>query len=505
MLAPDDGSALQWRMPHTQPSAAGAPIRALPTSVTGFVGAADSGPVDTPVTVTSAADFHATFGPSLGADRPLGHAVDLFFANGGTSAVVVRAAGPSPEHLVPQEGTGGVHALDGSGVTVLVLPGLTAAHHAQVSVALSRCAAYGAVLLLDLPPGPWGPGTEAAVQQLSDHRERAAAYHPWVVTGGVTVPPSGAVAGVVARTDAERGVWKAPAGVELRGVDGLVETLDARETDRLTQAGVNVLRELPGRGRLVWGARTIAGAQTAEPALRYLPVRRLTDHVLGSLTAGLRFVEGEPNDAALWARVRQLTEAFLHDLWRRGGLQGAKPEQAYGVRCGLGETMTEADVLAGQVVVSVWLAPVRPAEFDVHTLRLQAGLPPASGPVARDAVVAGKAPVLAVDLGRVVSRYIGETEKNLARLFDRRRAVGAGAALRRGGRALRQADVGARRPRPLRQPGGQPPHRADGAGAGRGGALAATQGPGAESTSRRKLTWRHIPGGTPTRAEVNTR
>jgi uncharacterized protein len=414
-----DGSTLQWRMPPTQPSAAGAPIRALPTSVTGFVGAADSGPVDTPVAVTSAADFHATFGPSLGADRPLGHAVDLFFANGGASAVVVRAAGPAPEQLVPGDGPGGVHALDGSDVTVLVLPGLTAAHHAQVSVALSRCAAYGAVLLLDLPPGPWGPETEAAVQQVGDHRERAAAFHPWVVTGGVTVPPSGAVAGVVARTDAERGVWKAPAGVELRGVGGLVETLDARETDRLAQAGVNVLRELPGRGRLVWGARTVAGAQSAEPALRYLPVRRLTDHVLGSLTAGLRFVEDETSEAALWARVRQLSEAFLHDLWRRGGLQGATPEQAYGVRCGPGETMTEADVLAGQVVLSVWLAPVRPAEFDVHTLRLQGGMPSQRAAAAREPVTAVQAPVLAVDLGQVVSRYIGETEKNLARLFDR--------------------------------------------------------------------------------------
>ncbi|MCE0488294.1 phage tail sheath family protein [Ornithinimicrobium sediminis] len=406
-------------MTPTQPSAAGAPIRALPTSVTGFVGAADSGPVDTPVTVTSAADFHATFGPSLGADRPLGHAGDLFFANGGTSAIVVRAAGPAPEQLVPEEGPGGVHALDGSGVTVLVLPGLTAAHHAQVSVALSRCAAYGAVLLLDLPPGPWGPETEAAVQQVSDHRERAAAYHPWVVSGGVTVPPSGAVAGVVARTDAERGVWKAPAGVELCGVDGLVETLDASETDRLTQAGVNVLGEFPGRGRLVWGARTTASGQTADPALRYLPVRRLTDHVLGSLTAGLRFVEDETSDAALWARVRQLSEAFLHDLWRRGGLQGATPEQAYGVRCGPEETMTEADMLAGQVVVSVWLAPVRPAEFDVHTLRLRAGMPSQRAAAAREPVAAAQAPVLTVDLGQVVSRYIGETEKNLARLFDR--------------------------------------------------------------------------------------
>ncbi|WP_075958616.1 phage tail sheath family protein [Ornithinimicrobium sp. CNJ-824] len=206
-------------MSHTEPSAAGAPIKPLPTSVTGFVGAADAGPVGTPVTVTSAAHYHATFGPSLDSDRPLGHAVELFFANGGTSAVVVRSAGPAPAQLVPVEGPGGVHALDGSGVTVLVVPGLTAAHSDQMRVALGRCGASRAVLLLDLPPGPWGPTHEAALGAVTDHAERAAAYHPWVVVDGVTVPPSGAVAGVVARTDAERGVWKAPAGVELREVD----------------------------------------------------------------------------------------------------------------------------------------------------------------------------------------------------------------------------------------------------------------------------------------------
>ncbi|MFK5646787.1 phage tail sheath subtilisin-like domain-containing protein [Ornithinimicrobium sp. LYQ121] len=417
-------------MPHSAPSTAGAPVEPLPTSVTGFVGAADAGPVDTPVTVTSAGDYHVTFGPSLDADRPLGHAVDLFFANGGRSAVVVRAAGPPPDELVPPEGPGGVHALDGSGITVLALPGLTCAHLDQVRAALTRCAAYGAVLVLDLPPGPWGPGTETALRQVTEHRDRAAAYHPWVVTDGVTVPPSGAVAGVLARTDAERGVWKTPAGVQLRGVDGLAEALGSRESERLTQAGVNALRELPGRGQLVWGARTLAGGEAVEPASRYLNVRRLTDHVLASLTVGLGFVGSEPNDAALWARVRQLTDDFLHRLWLQGALQGTKAEHAYGVRCGPGETMTEADVLAGHLVLTLWLAPVKPGEFDAHTLRLQAGMPPASPgpvPVVRPVkpVGAARTAVHRVDLGQVVSRYIGETEKNLTRLLDEAERSGA--------------------------------------------------------------------------------
>ncbi|MFK5584178.1 phage tail sheath subtilisin-like domain-containing protein [Ornithinimicrobium sp. LYQ131] len=412
-------------MPPPAPSTAGAPIEPLPTAVTGFVGAADAGPVDTPVTVTSAAGYHATFGPTLAADRPLGHAVDLFFANGGRQAVVVRAAGPDPAQLVPAEGPGGVHALDGSGgsdgsgVTLLVLPGLTAAHTDQVRVALAWCAAYRAVLVLDLRPGPWTEDVRATVERVGEHRERAAAYHPWVVVDGASVPPGGAVAGVIARTDAERGVWKAPAGVGLHGVDALTEAIDARGAEELTGAGVNVLREFPGRGSLVWGARLVAGAQTGDPAARYLSVRRLTDHVLTSVSVGLGFVRDEPSGEALWARVRQLTEDFLHRLWLQGALAGVRVEEAYGVRCGPGETMTEADVRAGQVVLSLWMAPVRAGEYDAHTLRCQAR--PSSQPKT------GTTPVHAVDLGQVVSRYIGETEKNLSRVFDR--AEGSGSVL----------------------------------------------------------------------------
>lgn len=426
-------------MPHTALSTAGTPIPRLPTSVVGLVGAAATGPVDTPVAVSSAADFHAAFGPSLDADAPLGHAVDLFFANGGRRAVVVRAAGPAPEQLVPDAGPGGVHALDGEQVTVLAVPGLTAAHLAQVRVALARCAAYRAVLVLDLPPGPWTPATAAALEQIVEHRERAAAYHPWVMVGGVGVPPSGAVAGVIARTDGERGVWKAPAGVGVHGLDGLTQAVDARLSHALNQLGVNPLREFVGRGRQVWGARTLAAAeQTVDPARRYLNVRRLTDHILTSLAAGLAFVRHEQSDVALWRRVRQLTEEFLLELWRQGALAGGKTEQAYFTRCGPGETMTQAGVEAGVVVLEVGFAPVRSAEFDVHRLRWQAAVPstgePSTGEAAQvDEVVSSTGELavavgdmvaaprdeLAVDLDRVVSRYIGETEKNLRRLFDR--------------------------------------------------------------------------------------
>lgn len=130
-------------------------IRPARTSVTAFVGACAQGPVGTPVTVATAADYHDTFGPSLDAARPLGHSVDLFFANGGRNAIVVRSPGATAEELVPPDGTEHADALGGTGVTVLVVPGLLTGHTVQVWRALSRCAAYGAVLLLDPPAGEW--------------------------------------------------------------------------------------------------------------------------------------------------------------------------------------------------------------------------------------------------------------------------------------------------------------------------------------------------------------
>lgn len=357
-------------MPYVEEIPAARSIRPLPASVTGFVGACDAGPIDTPVVVTSAGEYHTIFGPSLDPGRPLGHAVELFFANGGRRLTVVRAASPAPDHLVPGA-AGGVHALADSGITVLAVPGLTADHHLQVSTALALCASWRAVLVLDLPPSPFDDGAGAAARQTGPHRERAAAYHPWLVTGGVAVPPSGAVAGVIARTDAERGIWKAPAGVVVHGLDGFTEALDDVANEAPLHAGVNAMREFPGRGRLVWGARTLAGADSAEPARRYLPMRRLTDHVLGSLAAGLEFVVFEPNEAPLWLLVKQLVESFLNELWRAGAFPGDRPQDAYGARCGLGETMTHADMQDGRLVVEVHLATMRPAEFDVHRLTFQ--------------------------------------------------------------------------------------------------------------------------------------
>lgn len=153
-------------------------------------------------------------------------------------------------------------------------------------------------------------------------------------------------------------------------------------------------------------------------------MRRLTDHVLTSLTAGLAFAQDEPNGPALWASVRVLTATFLLDLHWRGALQGVKPQDAFFVRCGLGDSMSEADVTDGVLVLTVGLAVLRPAEFEVHSLRLPAGMPSDEPAPTRAPGEPGAGPAqppgdYVVRLPHVVSRYIGETEKNLRKVLGR--------------------------------------------------------------------------------------
>jgi hypothetical protein len=176
------------------------------------------------------------------------------------------------------------------------------------------------------------------------------------------VSPSGAVAGLYARTDAARGVWNAPAGTAARilGIQDLELTLDDADMALLLGGSVNALREFPRRGVLSWGARTLAGATTSE--WRYVNVRRLAAFIERSLSAGLGWTVFEPNAEALWAQVRLHVSSFMHTLYRAGALQGRTLPEAYFVRCG-SDTMSVADVAAGRLNLLVGFAPVKPAEF----------------------------------------------------------------------------------------------------------------------------------------------
>lgn len=181
----------------------------------------------------------------------------------------------------------------------------------------------------------------------------------------VTLPPSAAIAGVYAKVDAERGVWKAPANVSLNGVIGPNMKITDAEQDRLNVhadggKSINAIRNFTGKGTLVWGARTLAGNDNE---WRYVPVRRLFNFMEESIKKACEAFVFEPNTAATWLKVRGMIESFLFGLWQRGALAGATPGEAYFVNVGLGKTMTPKDILEGYMKVEVGVAAVRPAEF----------------------------------------------------------------------------------------------------------------------------------------------
>jgi hypothetical protein len=181
----------------------------------------------------------------------------------------------------------------------------------------------------------------------------------------VVLPPSAAVAGVYARTDRDRGVWKAPANVSLNNVVEPVikvndEMQDALNVDPDSGKSINAIRSFMGKGNLVWGARTLAGNDNE---WRYVPVRRLFNMIEESVKKSTHWAVFEPNDANTWAKVRGMIENYLTQKWREGALAGATTREAFFVRCGLGTTMDSQDILEGRMNVEIGMAAVRPAEF----------------------------------------------------------------------------------------------------------------------------------------------
>lgn len=189
----------------------------------------------------------------------------------------------------------------------------------------------------------------------------------------VTLPPSGAVAGIYSSTDESRGVWKAPANVSLAQVIRPALTITNEfnadlNVDPVSGKSINAIRAFTGKGTLVWGARTLAGNDSE---WRYVPVRRFISFVEKSVKAATTGLVSRPNDASTWTAVRAMIEEFLIRQWRAGALAGAKPEHAFYVRVGLGQTMSEEDIRRGRMIVEMGLAPLRPAEFIVLRIQLQ--------------------------------------------------------------------------------------------------------------------------------------
>jgi Bacteriophage tail sheath protein len=266
----------------------------------------------------------------------------------------------------------------------------TGLHDGIYNNALPYCVTRRAMLLVD-PPVAWKvPGT-IAQSQLStfitnnalngDNARNAALYFPRVneldpnLNGQPdSFVPCGIIAGVMARTDTQRGVWKAPAGIDasLSGSSGLTIPLTDGENGLLNPLGLNCLRNFPIYGSVVWGARTMRGADVAADEYKYVPVRRTVLYIEESLYRGTKWVVFEPNDEPLWAQIRLNVGAFMHDLFRKGAFQGQTPQQAYFVKCDK-ETTTQNDINLGIVNIVVGFAPLKPAEFVIITIQQIAG------------------------------------------------------------------------------------------------------------------------------------
>ena len=256
--------------------------------------------------------------------------------------------------------------------------------------AMKYCADRRAVLLVDAPVA-WGANKDTAAAAARDGlaalgltgeaARNAALYFPRVkesdplLDGQLdTFVPCGIIAGIMARTDGSRGVWKAPAGLDaaINGIQALQVNLDDDENGMLNPLGINCLRAFAISGRVVWGARTLRGADQLADEYKYVPVRRTALYIEESLYRGLKWVVFEPNDEPLWAQIRLNAGAFMQNLFRQGAFQGSSPRDAYFVKCDK-ESTTQNDINLGIVNIVVGFAPLKPAEFVVIKLQQMAG------------------------------------------------------------------------------------------------------------------------------------
>lgn len=219
------------------------------------------------------------------------------------------------------------------------------------------------------------PDSSKEIDQLLEHRgyfdsSYAAMYHPWLIQfdsiakGNKSFPPSGAVAGIYARVDHTRGVFKAPANEVVYNTLDLSVKYNEAEQGKVNPKGVNLIRKIQGMGIRVWGTRTCS----SDGNWKYVNVRRLFIYIEQSIYASTNWAVFEPNDETLWTRVSGTIQMFLNTQWRSGALMGTKPDEAYYVKIGKGVTMSDDDILNGRLICEIGIAPVRPAEFIIFRI-----------------------------------------------------------------------------------------------------------------------------------------
>jgi hypothetical protein len=295
----------------------------------------------------------------------------------------VRTAGNDPITGSRANKTG-IYALEDADIfNILCIPGVHDV--AALSEAIAYVEERRAMMIVDMDPSvntfdgarDWiNDGASAPLKS-----SNTAAYFPRVhladpLQNGQlrAFPNSGLLAGLWARTDSERGIWKAPAGRDagLRGVQALDYQLSHAENGVLNPLGLNCLRTFPVYGTVSWGARSLVGADLRASEWKYIPVRRSALFIEESLYRGIRFAVFEPNDEPLWAQIRLAVGAFMNNLFRRGAFQGSSPRDAYFVKCDA-TTTTQADIDLGVFNIHVGFAPLKPAEFVILSIQQAAG------------------------------------------------------------------------------------------------------------------------------------
>lgn len=316
------------------------------------------------------------------ADTTAGNVPDTAKLAGGADGTVLAPNDPAFETaLLPLSGSGGLYQLDRIDLfNLLCVPGETGT--GTISNLQKFCRDRRAFLIADSADGATldtlqnGPGGITG-----DDAINAAFYYPWITAADPLqqnrprdFPPSGFVAGVYARTDAARGVWKAPAGSEasVTGALGVSTLLTNGENGVLNPLAINCIRNFPVYGTVVWGARTLQGNDERGSEWKYVPVRRTALFIEESLFRGTQWVVFEPNDEPLWAQIRLNVGAFMQNLFRQGAFQGKTPSDAYFVKCDK-ETTTQNHINLGIVNIVVGFAPLKPAEFVVIQLQQMAG------------------------------------------------------------------------------------------------------------------------------------
>jgi hypothetical protein len=382
-----------------QMPSASAPLSGAGTSTAAFIGVMPntitiSGASFTPtaadqvVLVTNFTEFATAFG-SFSDDhgqKMLAHAVRGFFNNGGTRCYVTRVLPSATPNTEPSLDAALQLFESIDEIAIVAAPGLSSpASYTSLATHVTTNT-HDRFAILDTPEvvettGKMDPTLLTTTPPnnqtslLPSYSDSFALYFPWLqvvdpaTSTTVNVPPSGHMAGIYARVDGQRGVFKAPANEVVLGATGLKYAVSPRQQDALNPQGVNCIRRLNGN-ILVWGARTLGGENNAD--FKYINVRRTFNYIRASIDRGTQWAVFEPNNAALWAKITREASAFLRTIWASGGLFGDKPEQAFYVKCDA-ETNPTSVRDAGMVVTEIGVAITRPAEFVVFKLGQLAG------------------------------------------------------------------------------------------------------------------------------------